>query len=274
MRERAATTLAMVGAIARLARYGMANVVRSRWLLYYTLFFLLTTDVLLRFSGLQSGVLLSLVNIVLLVIPLVALVFGTMYVYDAREFTQLLLAQPIGRRRIFLGLLLGLMLPLIAGFVIGIGVPLTLHGRWSAELRGTIGAMLAIGTALTVVFVAIALYIATRIQDKVRGLGAAIAVWLSAAVLYDGFVLLFATMFGDRSIEGPLLGLMFANPVDLGRVILLLQFDISALMGHTGAIFVRFFGGPPGLAAAAVALTLWAAVPSWLGARAFRRKDF
>ena len=274
MTRSAALALSGLAATVRLTRYGMANVVRSRWLLCYTLFFLLATDALLRFSGAQPGALLSLANIVLLVIPLIAMVFGTMYVYDAREFTELLLAQPIGRRRIFLGLYLGLMLPLVAGFVVGITVPVTMHGGWTAELRATIATMLAVGTALTAVFIAIALFIAVRIQDKVRGLGAAITVWLGAAVLYDGFVLLLATVFADYPIERALLGLMLANPVDLGRVVLLLQFDISALMGYTGAIFERFFGGSAGLAAATIALVLWAAVPTWLGMRAFQRKDF
>src|SRR5688572_23361800 len=152
MTRRTSRALSGVGATMRLARYGMANVIRSRWLLCYTLFFVLATDALLRFSGAQPGALLSLANIVLLVIPLIAMVFGTMYVYDAREFTELLLAQPIGRRRIFFGLYFGLVLPLIAGFVVGICVPVTIHAGWTSDLRSTIGTLLAIGTALTAVF--------------------------------------------------------------------------------------------------------------------------
>jgi Cu-processing system permease protein len=266
--------LANIGATLRLARYEMRNVVRSRWLIGYTLFFLIATDALLRFSGAQPGALLSLANVVLLVIPLVTMVFGTMYVYDAREFTELLLAQPIGRRRIFLGLYLGLLLPLVAGFVAGVCIPVTVHGAWTAELRGTVATLLATGAALTAVFTAVALWIAVGVQDKVRGLGAAITVWLGAAVLYDGIVLLLATIFADRPLEHALLGLMLANPIDLGRVVLLLRFDISALMGYTGAVFERFFSGATGLAVAAAALVLWAALPAMAGMRAFQRKDF
>ncbi len=268
------TNPAGIAATLRLARYEIRNVARSRWLIGYTLFFLIATDALLRFSGAQPGALLGLANIILLTIPLITMVFGTMYVYDAREFTELLLAQPISRRRIFGGLYLGLLLPLFAGFVVGVCIPMTIHGAWTAELRGTIVTMLAIGTALTAVFTAIALWIAVGVQDKVRGLGVAITVWLGAAVLYDGVVLLLATMFGDYPLERSLLALMFANPIDLGRVVLLLRFDISALMGYTGAIFERFFGGAAGLAVAAAALVLWAAVPAVLGMRAFQRKDF
>lgn len=268
------TTLTVAAGTARLARYQMRNIIRSRWLLGYSLFFLLATDGLLRFAGVQPGALLSLANIILLVIPLIAMVFGTMYVYDAREFTELLLAQPIGRRRIFIGLYAGLVLPLVAGFVVAVCIALTLHGGWTPALGGSIATMLVIGGALTAVFTAIALLVAVRIQDKVRGLGAAIAIWLGAAVLHDGLVLLLATAFADYPLERPLLGLMFANPIDLGRVVLLLRFDISALMGYTGATFERFFGRPTGLAVAAIALVLWAAVPALAGMRAFQRKDF
>ena len=263
-----------IRATAKLVRYEMRNIVRSRWLLGYTLFFILATDALFRFSGAQPGALLGLANIILLVIPLIAMVFGTMYVYDAREFTELLLAQPIGRRRIFLGLYLGLVLPLAAGFALGLCIPVTIHGAWTGELRGTIGIMLGIGIVLTAVFTAIALYIAVRVQDKVRGLGVAITAWLGCGLLYDGLVLLLTTMFADYSLERPLLGLMFGNPIDLGRVLLLLRFDISALMGYTGAVFERFFGGATGLAVAIAALVLWATVPTLLGMRAFQRKDF
>ena len=65
--------------------------------------------------------LLSLMNVVLLLVPLVSIVFGTMYLYNAREFTELLLAQPVHRRQLFAGLYLGLALPLSAAFVVGLG---------------------------------------------------------------------------------------------------------------------------------------------------------
>ena len=68
---------------------------------------------------------------------------------------------------------------------------------------------------------------------------------------------------------------MFANPVDLGRVLLLMRLDTSALMGYTGAVFERFFAdGRGNLLASAAMLSLWIAGPIAIGARQFRRKDF
>ena len=261
------TTVKVIG-------YQLRDVIRSRWLIAYALFFLLATDALLRFGGADAKALLSLANIVLLVIPLVALVFGTMHVYNAREFTELLLAQPVGRRELFAGLYLGLAIPLSAAFALGIGIPVAIHGVAGDALGASAATLIVIGVALTFVFTATAFCLAVRVQDKSRGLGAAIALWLSLAVLYDALVLLLVSAFADYPIERPLLGVMIANPVDLARVVLLLRFDVSALMGYTGAVFKNFFGGAGGLTVAAFALALWVAVPAWLGVRAFQRKDF
>ena len=91
-------------------------------------FFLVLTDALLRFGGGGTRALLSLVDIVLFVVPLVTLVLGTIYLYNAREFTELLLAQPVRRRAVFGGLYIGLVLPLMLAFVGGVGVPFALRG--------------------------------------------------------------------------------------------------------------------------------------------------
>jgi len=71
-----------------------------------------------------------------------------------------------------------------------------------------------------------------------------------------------------------MLFLTFLNPIDLGRVLLLLQLDIAALMGYTGAVFRRFFGSEMGVITSAVALVAWTGAPLWLGLRQFKRKDF
>jgi len=93
----------------KVLKYQARDAIRSRWLIAYALFFLVITDGLLRFSGDPARAQLSLVSIVLFVVPLVAVVFGTVYLYNAREFIELLLAQPLARRSMYGGLYLGLM---------------------------------------------------------------------------------------------------------------------------------------------------------------------
>jgi Cu-processing system permease protein len=134
--------------------------------------------------------------------------------------------------------------------------------------------LLATGVLLTLSFTAIACCVAFFVEDRLRGLSLALAVWLVLGVLYDGIVLALVTALADRPLEKPLLALTFANPIDLARVLLLLRLDVAALMGYTGAAFQRFFAAGAGAALAITALALWAVVPVAVGARRFRRKDF
>lgn len=246
------------------------NVARSRWLLAYALVLLGLTEFLFRFGGSGSRVVLSLTNVVLALVPLVSLIFGTLQVYHAREFIELMLAQPVSRRALFLALFGGLVLPLTAAFLLGAGLPLLWHGGSATGY----GMMLGTGVLLTLVFTAAAFYLALRVQDRAVGLGAAIVLWLVAVVVYDGAILLGITVFAQWPLETPALIATLLNPVDLGRVLLLLQFDLSALSGYTGAVFERFFGGQTGVVVAALALLGWTAIPFALALRRFQRKDW
>jgi len=64
------------------------------------------------------------------------------------------------------------------------------------------------------------------------------------------------------------------NPIDLGRILILLEFDISALMGYTGAVFSQFLGSAKGMLTASFMLVLWLVLPMWLGLILFKKKDF
>jgi Cu-processing system permease protein len=258
---------------AKIVRYELRDVARSRSLIAYAVFFLLVTETLLRFGG-GARAALSLMNVVLLLIPLVSVVFGTMYLYHAREFTELLLAQPVRRTQLFVGQFLGLAIPLSAAFAVGLGVPFAARFRDESAQAGTLGVIALCGVVLTFVFTAFAAVIAARIDDRVKGIGAAIGVWLGLTVLYDGLVMIGLTVFSDYPLERPALAAMLANPIDLARLLILLRLDVSALMGYTGAVFERFFGSTGGALLASLALVLWTGVPLLLGARRFQRKDF
>jgi len=117
---------------------------------------------------------------VLLLIPLVSIVFGTIYLYNAREFTELLLAQPVHRRQLFAGQYLGLALPLSAAFVAGLGGAVALHAREADAQLSTLFVVGVCGVALTFIFTAFSALIAARIDDKVKGIGVAIGLWLGS----------------------------------------------------------------------------------------------
>ena len=218
---------------------------------------------------------LSLLNVVLVFVPLVSIVFGTMYLYGARDFIELLLAQPVGRSALFAGLYGGLAAPLAAAFLLGVGLPFLWAGRGrrvaGRPARHAARRRRAADPGLH----------RARVpgEPPVRGP----APRDSARRSWSGSrrprsttpsLVLVAVAFGDRSLELPLIGLTLLNPVDLGRVLLLLQFDSAALMGYTGAVFERFFGSGLGAAITATALILWCAGPLGLALRRFRRQDF
>jgi len=256
----------------KVARYGVRDLVRSRWLIAYAGFFFVSTTLLMRFADTPAKALVSLVNVVLLVVPLANIVFGAMYLYSAREFVELLLAQPIRRTRLFAGLYLGLALPVVGAAVLAIGVPLFAGGASDGTLA--VGLLLAlVAAALSAIFTALGAVIVYSIEDRVKGLAAAIGVWLLLAVVYDAAVLLAAMQFSNYPLERAMVGAMLANPIDLSRLLLMVQLDGAALLGYTGAVFQRFFGGLGALVAAGV-VALWVAGPALAGARLFTRRDF
>jgi len=263
-----------VSATGKVMASQLRNVARSRWIAGYAILLALLTWLLLRFGGTGERALLSLLNVVLLLLPLVTVVFGTLYVYNAREFIEMLLAQPVGRGALYTGLFAGLVLPLGGAFLFGVGLPLLFLGSGGSGFAGQAVMLMTVGFLLTLVFTAFSLCVAVLIEDRARGLGAALFVWLLTTLIYDGLILLVTTTFDRYPLEGPLLGMMFLNPVDLGRVLLLLSFDVSALMGYTGAVYQRFFDGPGGVLLALLMLGVCAGVPFLLGLHWFRRKDF
>ncbi len=260
--------------VALVLRAGARDLSRSRWLLAYTAGFWAVTEALFLFGGTGPQVVLSLLNAMLLLVPLVALVFGTAHVHAAREFTELLLAQPLSRRAVFLGLYLGMALPLTGAFLVGVGIPLVMHGAGTeAPVRALV--LLAIaGALLTLTFAALAMAIALGVDDRLKAMTRALGAWFVLTILYDGAILAAVSAFGDWPLERPLLVAMLGNPVDLARVLVLTALDANALLGYTGALFRRVFGTGLGPAIAMAGLVAWAAGPVWVARRRFLGRDF
>jgi Cu-processing system permease protein len=63
------------------------------------------------------------------------------------------------------------------------------------------------------------------------------------------------------------------NPIDLARIFIILQLDVSALLGYTGAIFKAFFGTGAGTVIGFMLLCLWAIIPFVISLRRFVKKD-
>jgi Cu-processing system permease protein len=260
--------------LLQLTRYALVSNARSRWIAGYALFFLCATEGLLRFGSDTSKAVVSLLNITLLIIPLVSIVIGTTTVYNNRDFTELLLSQPIPRQTLFAAQYFGLTLPLCLSYLLGTGFPLLTRAFSDAGHLSVTLMLLGSGAVLTLIFSGFALVLATRFDDKAFGLGAALLLWLAAAILYDGLLLAGIWIFREYPLELPVLAMSMLNPIDLARTLVMLQFDVAALMGYTGAVFEKFFGTTFGVISATTALLWWCVLPIILGMRLFAAKDF
>lgn len=258
----------------KILKYSSFDLLRSRWTLFYLLFFLVFTSALLFLSGDLSKVVASLMNVVLILCPLIATMFGVMYYYNSHDFIELLLAQPLRRRSIFLGLFAGQAISLSLSLLLGIGIPFLLYGIFRSPVIGNFSVLIWNGIALTVIFSAMAYWIALRNENRIRGFAVAIGVWLFFAVIYDGLFLLALSLLRDYPLERFSLIVSLLNPIDLARVLLLLKMDISAIMGYTGAVFQQFLGNTLGMAIAFSVLLVWIGIPVWRIQAIAARKDF
>lgn len=258
----------------KIFKYSFFDLIRSRWTYIYAGFYFLFTLGMLLLSSDLSKVVISSMNVVLILCPLIATMFGVMYYYNSREFTELLLSQPIKRASIFTGQFLGLATSLSVSLLVGAGIPFLLFGVFGSDQAANFLILLFNGVVLSFIFAAISFFIALNNEDKIKGFGLAILVWLALAVVYDGILLLGLSWFRDYPLEKASLIASVFNPIDLSRVMLLLKLDISALMSLTGAVYRRFLGSGLGMGISILMLLFWATIPIFGIRRVCMHKDF
>lgn len=258
----------------KVLKYSFYDLIRSRWTYLYFLFYLVVTFGLLYMSSDPSKAFLSLSNIILLITPLTGTLFGALYYYNSREFTELLLALPIKRSSIFLGRYCGLSFSLSVSFLLGTGVPFLFYGSGQTIAWRGFALFLMSGVLLTFIFSALSFLIALRNDNSIKGFGFSLLVWLFLAILFDGIFMILLVYFERYPLDKLALGLTLLNPIDLSRIVLTLQMDISALLGYTGALFRKFFGTGAGMMYSTAALLGWIVIPLWLVVFISRRKDF
>lgn len=254
--------------LPRLVKYVVGDILRSRIVLGYAAFLLVATFGLFNLAGDLPKGLVGVLSLVLVVVPLVSIVFGASHYYQSYEFIELLAAQPLPRVTILLAQAGGVSLALCGALLVGIGLPLLLYAPGPTAL-----VLLLVALVLTVVFAHFAFFAAVLTRDKGRGIGAALLVWFYFALLHDGLTLYVLFLLEDYPLEGISLALLALNPIDLARVLVLLQMDISALLGYTGALLKDFLGTGLGIAFASGVLAFWIAAPLGGALWLFRRKD-
>ena len=254
--------------MAKIIKYVIQDILKNKIVLTYLALLLVLCCTIFNLQDSGAKGLLSLMNIVLIVVPLICIIFSTIYIYNSAEFIELLVSQPLRRKQIWLSFYLGIASSLSVAFVIGVGLPVLL---FAGNITGLM--LVLVGLMLTLCFVSIALLAAVYTRDKAKGIGIGVLLWLYFSLIFDGLVLFLLFQFSDYPMDTPMLVLSGLNPVDMGRILILLQMDASALMGYTGAVFREFFGGVSGVLITSVVLLLWILVPVCLSIRKFNKKN-
>jgi len=267
------------------ARYELVLAVRSRWLqafgVVFALLVLLVAGsgyILSGGYGLQdfSRTAESLVQLVVLLVPLTALTFGGLSLIPDPGAAELLYAQPVSRGRILIGRFLGLLLALSAAQAIGFGAA----GVVLAHETGTIGAgaflvIVALSFVLGAVFLSVAALLAqTRTGGRGAVLAAALAVWFVAVILYDLAALGAASVLHSGAASRLLMTAALVNPVDSARTAALMAIEGTTAFGAASLALLRFTGGEASTYALSVSsMLVWACVPLLLAVRRLHRAD-
>jgi len=252
----------------RIIKIILLDILKNKIVLAYTLILAVLSWSSFALEDNSAKGILTILNVILFTVPLVSILFSTIYLYNSSEFIELLLSQPIKRRKIWLSLFFGLSLAMVLAFFVGAGIPLLINSPDGVGLM-----MLIVGCLISLVFVALAFLSSIMTRDKAKGIGIAIMTWLYFALLFDGIVLFLLFQFSDYPIENAMVGVTALSPIDLARIQILLHLDVSAMMGYTGAIFKDFFGTSIGLFVSFLLLCLWVVIPFFISLRKFNRKD-
>ena len=252
----------------RIIKYVILDIVKSKMVIAYAVLLAILCFSAFNLEDNSTKGVLTVQSIILLTVPLVSIIFSTIYFYNCNEFIELLLSQPVQRKKIWISLFAGLSASLVVAFLLSAAIPLLLYAPLSLAWM-----MILIGCLVTVIFVALACLCAMLTRDKAKGIGLAILIWLFFALLFDGLLLFLLFQFADYPIEKPMIALASLSPIDLSRIMMQLHMDVSAMMGYTGAIFKNFFGNTTGFSIALLLLILWIVIPFWISLRRFNKKD-
>lgn len=252
----------------RIIKFVILDILRNKIILFYTILLAVLSLSMFSLEDNESKGLLSLLNLILLNVPLVSIIFSTIYIYNSSEFIELLISQPIKRSKIWISLFTGLNASLIISFIIGAGLPILYY---SPNATGLL--LIIIGCVISVIFSSLAFLCSILSRDKAKGIGMSILLWLFFSLLFDGLIMFLLFQLSDYPIEHWIAVIAALNPIDLSRILILLQLDQSAMLGFTGAIFKQTFGSTIGIIISSSLLCVWMIFPFMISLIKFNKKD-
>jgi len=259
-------------AVRTIARQELVVSIRNRWTLVFAgvfgvlvlaiSYFGLVTGGAVGFQGFARTS-ASLLNMVLYIVPLVALTMGTLSFTSEKSGNELLFAQPVTRGEILLGKLFGLFASIFTAMLVGFGI----GGVVIASQAGTEGSLrypglVGFSLLLALIFLSLAAFISTLCRRKTKAFGVALFVWFFFVLFYDLLAIGLTFLFTERTANLFIFGSLFGNPVDMMRVASLMILNGTDIFGAGGAALLRFLGGERlSVAILIIALAVWVIAP-------------
>jgi Cu-processing system permease protein len=265
-----------------LAQKELNDARRNRWFLLYALAFAVLSLFLawLALSGAGSyGVAgfgrttASLINLILLIVPLMGLTLGALSLAGERESGTLLylLAQPIDQRELLLGKFIGLALSLVAALGVGFGLTaLLIAVRGGGADAGRYAVLLGLASLLAVVSLSLGFLISAAVQRSATAIGVALFLWL--LLVFFGDLGIMGSAIVMQLDVGQLLTVALINPLQLFKIAAVLDIRQNLeVLGPAGIYALRSWGSQ--LMPLLIGLLLaWVVVPLLLSMQLFRRR--
>lgn len=216
----------------------------------------------------------AVLPLALTLVPLAALLIGvTAAATD--DATSFLLSQPVSRLQHLIGQWLGqaaaLSVSLVAGFGTGGAIVALLSG---ARDFPRLGVLIGACVITAIAFLSISTLIVATVSRRSAAMGLAAFVWFCAVILYDAAMLTIAVSTTGVAGARVLFVSVFANVVDLARVLALLLAGTPHVLGAAGESWLRSLGGTQTAAVmSAAVLTAWIVVPLAVAMRIHETRD-
>ncbi len=239
--------------VATLAGYELRSSLRNRWFLLYALAFSVLAVALSSLSMSGAGMLgfagfgrtaASLINLVLLIVPLMGLTIGAQSLASEREQGTLayLLAQPVSRVDVLLGKLVGLGAALLAALLLGFGLSAAVIA-WQGGLveAGRYGALVGYSLLLALVTLSLGIFISAWSRSGALAIGLALFAWLG--LVFVGDLGLMGSAIAMRLKIHTLFTLALVNPLQVFKIATVNSLRASLeILGPAGIYATRTYG--------------------------------
>ena len=266
-----------------LAQKEMRDALRNRWFLLYTIAFVglslafsymaLAGAGIAGFAGFGRTA-ASLINLVLLIVPLMALTIGAQSLAGEQERSTLtyLLAQPITRLEVFLGKYLGLLLSLLASLALGFGI-----AGLVMAVNGGAGSPLAyirlVGQTFLLSLTMLSVGFLISALSRRAGVAIGIGLFLWLAFVFLGDLGLMGTAIALKLPIEQLFLLALVNPLQVFKMASILDINATLdILGPAGIFAMQEFGRRLRFVFLGV-MALWIVLPALLAYMRFAAKN-